>query len=266
MVTTVENGVVDLERELAVIAEADQRRGWLTEPEPEVAASIFAARTGSFTLYRVSLQFRDKIMGGTPKAGDVIEGWLRAKAGATTEDEVTAMTVATLAQTLGVDPASAQFSDLVKASEEVADVKSLNGFKRDDLGLYIEGRAVKAMLKECTNIVYAGEKWGPTRKGARNFLAERVFVAEDRIHLGVDQPSGQETVIGHVTGPQGPRATLGRHEFVTRAKIEFCVMSHRDCIKPDQWEELLILGQEIGLGALRSQGYGRFNVTGFNRV
>lgn len=266
MVATINPNGTDVRDELAAIAEFDARRARLMEPEPEEVRSIFDGMTSPFARYRVEIRFRAKLMGGVPKAPDVIEGWLRSKAGVTDEAEIGHMTALTLAQRLGVDPGSADIEDMIAASREVAASKSTNGFKADGDGLYVEGRQVKALLKEVTNIVYAGEKWGPTRKGARNFVAERVFVVEDRIHLGRTQPDGIEQVIGHVSGPQGARSTLTYHEYVFQPTCSFTLMSHRDCIKPDQWVDLLILAQEEGLGALRSQGHGRFSVQAFDKL
>jgi hypothetical protein len=134
------------------------------------------------------------------------------------------------------------------------------GFKVSEDGLYVESRQIKAMLKESTNVVFAGERWGPTRKAAKAFLAERVFVEPDQLLLGFREPSGVETVVGHLTGPTGPRSTLGSYEYVERPLIHFRVRVLHDCVTPDQWREIWCHAQENGFGTLRSQGYGRFDV------
>lgn len=252
--------------QLQAIQLVDAERRQITAIDTTQARSIFADRTRLFTHYRVAIQFRDKIMGGTPKDPKIIEGWLRSKAGVTDETEILNMTRRTLEQ-LGLElPEDATIEDMIAASEQIAAVKSTNGFLRGPFGLYIPGRYVKAMLKECTNVLYAGERWGPTKKGPKNYLAERVFCVEDEIYLGRDEPDGIEMVIGHVTGPQGPRSTLGYHEYCERATTAFTVMSLNDCISADQWAELFELAQEEGLGALRSQQHGRFDVTDMARV
>lgn len=158
------------------------------------------------------------------------------------------------------------FEQLEEFAEKQGESRQVNGFKRDDSGLYVESRTVKAMLKECTNILFAGEKWGVTRKGPKSMVAERLFVAPDKIYLGVDAPTGVDMFVGHVTGPQGPRSTLTRYEFVYQPRIEFQVKVARDFITDPQWAELWTLAQDNGLGSLRSQGYGTFDIEAWDNV
>ena len=76
----------------------------------------------------------------------------------------------------------------------------------------------------------------------------------------VPEPSGVELMIGHLSGPSGPRSTLGYHEYVERVVLEFDVLAVRDSISTDQWANIWLHAQENGFGALRSQGFGRFYV------
>jgi hypothetical protein len=108
--------------------------------------------------------------------------------------------------------------------------------------------------------VFAGERWGPTKKASRSFFAERVFIAPDKLMLGVQEPTGVELVVGHIAGPMGPRSTLTHYEYVERPEIEFRVMVMHDCISAEQWRDIWTHAQENGLGTLRSQGHGRFDV------
>lgn len=239
-----------------------------------MTTSIYAARRGDlFTTYRIELTFTAKIMGGVPRDPKIIEGWLRSKAGISDEHEIRQAMLRTLTE-LGVNLTGAEtFDELVTASEALAAQRQTNGFKRDDQGLYIEARQVKAMLKESVNILFAGDRWGRTKKGPRSYTAERLFVAPDRIHLGRMEPDGVDMVIGHVTGPQGPRSTLAYHEYVEQASITFSIDSTdaapgskgapTDCIDPEHWPLIWMHAEANGLGALRSQGHGQFAVTAF---
>jgi hypothetical protein len=213
-----------------------------------------------FTRYRVSIRIAHRIMGGTPKDPKVIEGWIKSKIGLEDADELRAVVARTMAE-LGHDISEGATPEQLDAAiaATVAD-KSTNGFKRDDQGLYIESRTVKAMLKENVNILYGAQKFGPTRKGAKGYVAERIFVEEDRLHLGRTEPDGVELFIGHVTGPQGPRATLTYYEYCERSELSFTLMSLQDCITPAQWEQIFEQAEQNGLGSLRSQGYGRFHL------
>ena len=38
--------------------------------------------------------------------------------------------------------------------------------------------------------------------------------------------------IGHLVGPTGPRSTLGYHEYVERASLEFRIFVVRDSLTP----------------------------------
>jgi len=220
-------------------------------PSPGASSPLFAR-------YRARLSFRDKLLGGIPKDPNLIEAWLRAKAGIDDREELRRVMLQTVAEVGPTRPTDGQV-DGIKPPEHLA-AKLTTGFKVGEHGLYIEARQVKALLKECTNILFGGERWGPTRKGPKSFLAERVFVEPERLYVGVMQPSGLELVVGHHNGPTGPQSTLGYHEYVLQPDLEFSLLVLRDVITPAQWVDLWMLAEQIGLGAVRSQGYGRFQL------
>lgn len=219
-----------------------------------------------FATYHARLAFRDKVMGGTPRNPKIIEGWLRSKAGMDDTEEIQQVTYRTLTE-MGIEVRpDMTYEELEAASNAVAASKQTNGFKMDENGLYIESRTVKAMLKEVTNILYAGNRWGVTKKGPRSFLAERVFVNPDNISLGVMEATGIEMFIGHTSGPKGPQSNLTYIEYVTGATISFDVMVLQDAIEAKHWPELWLAAQENGLGSLRSQGHGRFDIMEWSEV
>lgn len=158
------------------------------------------------------------------------------------------------------------FDQVVQASSALAAQKQTTGFKRGEQGLYVEARQVKAMLKESTNVIFGGERWGATRKGPKAFVAERAFVEPERLWLNTSEPSGVELMIGHLTGATGPRSTLGYHEIVLRPAIDFEILVLRDCIAPEQWADIWVHAQENGFGAMRSQGFGRFHLVRWERL
>lgn len=247
------------------------------------AVSIFAAeRSRLFVSYRVRLELTGKLMGGVPRDPKIIEGWIRSKAGVEDAEEVRRMLLRTLVES-GADVSEGDsYEDLVAASEAVAAERSTCGFKRDEAGPYIEARQLKAAIKESVNVLFAGGRWGKTKKGPKNYTAERLFVRgmdpehPERIHLGIPEPDGIEMVIGHVSGPQGQRSTLGYHEYAERRAIEFLIDSTdakagtagavEDSIAPEHWPLIWMHSESNGLGALRSQGHGQFAVTAFERV
>lgn len=237
---------------------------------------IFDEQSNVFSRYAVRLEFRDRIMGGVPKDPKVIQGWLKARAGIEEERELAQMAARTLTENGADLPVTgsqiaemdaAEIYDLMDSvSDEYAASKNTNGFKMDDEGLYLEDRQVKAMLKESTNILFAGERWGRTKKGPKSFVAERVFIRPQRLHLDRDEPDGVELVVGHVSDAGGKRSTLTYHEYAERPALEFEVEVVRDELTQDQWMDLWTHAQENGLGALRSQSYGKFDIEKWQKL
>jgi CRISPR/Cas system CSM-associated protein Csm4 (group 5 of RAMP superfamily) len=169
-----------------------------------------------------------------------------------------------------VDATKAELPDL---SDEKA-AKSWVGFKSDEGGLYIEGRIVKALLKESANII---KKIVPSRKdkknpkgvGITNFkskVADHVFVVEKKIYLTKDGENVKkadelaERPI-HVMTAQGPRNSIKRTDLVHGAEVEFTVRRVDDIAVPEKaFYAVLSYGRHVGLGADRSQGMGTFEV------
>ena len=143
--------------------------------------------------------------------------------------------------------------------------KNLNGFKRDEHGLYIEGRQLKAALKEAASVAVAAGKlnsrgWGKTNKGLLSYLAEHVFVVEDRLHLGVSEASGIAQRFVHTFRGTG----IQYEEYIDDAKVDFTVMADHD-FTDAEWATIWLCGEQQGIGASRSQGYGRYEVTRWER-
>jgi hypothetical protein len=233
---------------------------------------IFDDQVDLYTTYRARLQFRKEIMGGTPRDPKLVMGWLKARMGVDELERQRILTIQTMQESGLLERLTPEqlhsltLDQLEEVAEKMGESRQVNGFKRDENGLYIESRTVKALFKEATNILFAGEKWGVTRKGPKSMVAERLFIHPDKIYLGVDAPTGVQTFVGHVTGPQGPRSTLTRYEYVYQPCIEFEVKVARDFITFPQWKELWVLAQENGLGSLRSQGFGTFDLEEFEEV
>lgn len=226
-----------------------------------MTTSIFANKSELFTTYHCEIIMRSKMLGGIPKDPSIIEGWLRSRAGISNDEEIRQAMLRTLVELGAEVTPDMTYAQLEEASKALAAVKSTNGFKRNSAGLIIEDRQIKAMLKEAVNILYAGDRWGKTKKGPRNFTAERVFIQPSEISLGRNEPDGIELLMVHAQTPQGPRSSLSYHEYVEGATLAFDVQVVRDEIEAECWPEIWVLCQENGLGACRSQSYGRFDVT-----
>jgi hypothetical protein len=193
----------------------------------------------------------DTVCGGIPSDPKVAEGWLKTKLGST--DDLLRAQVAEVMVERGVTAE--------EAAAIVDTTKHLNGFKRDEHGLYIEGRQLKAAIKEAASVAAAADKlplksWGKTNKGLLGFIAEHVCVIEDRLHLGVTEPTGINQRFVHTWRGSG----IQYEEYVTDAKVDFTIATDHE-FTPEQWAMLWLTGEQQGIGATRSQGYGRYTVT-----
>ena len=201
------------------------------------------------------------IAGGIPTDDKVAEAWLRTKLA--DKDDLIREAVAKTMVERGITAE--------EAAKEVDSAKHLNGFKHDDSGLYIEGRQLKAALKEAVNVAANAGKittkgWGNPdnknyAKGIKGWFPEHVFVVEDRLHLGVAEPSGIVQRFVHT-----PRGTgIQYEEYVEDAKVSFTIETDHD-FTDDQWAMIWLTGERQGIGASRSQGFGRYEVTSWERL
>lgn len=236
--------------------------------------SVFAGHQ-DWTAYEATLKFTGRLVGGAPSDPKLVEGWLGKNLGITDADQLAAWTREHLAETKGINPAEATDEDIKEALEENAAEKKAQVFKRTADGFpYIEGRHVKAMIKEATSIAYPrGEhKFGSYRnskgtitggKEPRSYVAERVFVPEQPIIVGTDI-SGVELAIGHINdwkSESGKRSTIGYFEYIEDAEITLEIKVLDDCLSTEQWARIWTIAEMNGLGARRSQGAGQFVIT-----
>ena len=192
-----------------------------------------------------------EMAGGIPTDPHVAEGWLKSKI-ADKDDLIRDMVAETMLERGVTADEAAKLVDIHK---------HLNGFKRDEHGLYYEGRQLKAALKEAASIRFPGQKWGSTRKGTLSFFPEHIFVVEDRLHLGVVEP----TRINQRFVSTWRGTGIQYEEVVEDAKFDFTIISDFD-FKAEEWALLWLTAEQMGVGASRSQGFGRFVVTRWERL
>lgn len=224
--------------------------------------------------YAIRIKFRGQVYGGTPNTEKMIEGMLGARMkkwqekiskGKATPPPEGSVEAATLAQ---IEAVKGQ----VNLEEEKE--KSINVFKRDGVGLYMEPRQVRACVREAVLGL------GITKRlpyGSKDDVAEYMNVKpsgwrqgldEERIYFeragdfvkdcdGIDEQPIQAMT------PQGPRSAISVHEYLRDVEVEFEVwfLATRES-RPNQEEFLqaLMVMQELGLGATRSQYKGHFDV------
>jgi hypothetical protein len=213
----------------------------------------------------------DQLVGGTPSDPKVAENWLRSKLA--DPDDLIREKVAEIMLEREV---SAE-----EAASIVDSLRHLNGFKRSDGVLFIEGRQAKACLKEAAMVAanagkLRAEKWGkPTaayyKKGIKGWFPEHVFVAEDQIPLG--RLNGSEALdpvmecsrINQRFSHTKRGAAIQYEEIAEQVAIDLTVVTDH-LFKDEEWAMIWLTAEQLGIGATRSQGYGRFVLTRWERL
>lgn len=230
-----------------------------TKTRPVSVFADYEDKVWPFT-YDVTLAVKD-LHGGRPQDPRVVEGWIRSKI--QNNDERLRRLVQEAWQSLGYDEDDMNNPEKIEEAITEAGKKALNGFYRmDDGELAVEGRQIKAMLKEATNIAYPWKATPPRKyngKSMKGAVSEHVFVVEDFIPLGVKEPDGVDV---RFSSTSTGRRAITREEFLEQVDVNFTMVTDMD-LKKDVWAQIFVTGQMQGFGTSRSQGYGTFKVTRF---
>lgn len=237
--------------------------------------SVFVAERAIAYKYRFNGSLLiGTLVGGTPTDPNVAEGWLRSKLTDTDSLIQEAVAEVMLERTTAGTPVTKE-----EAARIVDIRKHLNGFKRqrcDNCGpdglcdgahqLFMEGRHLKAAIKEAASIAMATERlkakgWGATRKSLLGFVAEHLFVQENRLPLWTEAgtPVTEPTGVNQQFVSTFRGSGIKYEEFVEDAVVHFTVVSDYD-FTPEDLAQIWVTGEQNGFGASRSQGYGRYEV------
>jgi hypothetical protein len=195
--------------------------------------------------------FVENLVAGVPSNEHVAEAWIKSKTDV--PDNLLREAVAQTMAELGITK-----DEAIKVVDEQ---KNLNRFKRDETGLYLEGRQLKSAIKEAVSVAIASKKlkkqgWGATNKGLLSFIAEHVHVPDRRLYLGTDDADGVRQQFVHTF--RG--SSIKYEEFVDAAKITFTVETDWP-LTDDEWMIIWTTGERLGIGASRSQSWGQYVVT-----
>jgi hypothetical protein len=163
------------------------------------------------SVYRVEMKVRDKILGGIPKNTELLVPWLMGRGNPKPVAEEIAAQVAKEAD--------------VSAEAE----KAWTTFKGNEKeGYYIEGRQVKAMLKDATRYSQLTSQI----PGLTSKVAHDITIDPDRIVLtvptgeeGKHELTGSEEKAIHVMTPQGPRTSIKISDYVTEPTLKFDILA-----------------------------------------
>lgn len=202
---------------------------------------------GLYLAYDVEIEMCDKLLGGKPKTEELIKSWLEARGRVgTLEKEV---------------------AEIDTVEEEK---KAWTGFKKDEQGLCIDSYQIKGMVKEVIKVLKLAQK----NRGLGTLIKSGFFVYPAHIHLRNGNESKhpfkiKQEVDGHieeavqVSGPQGYRSIIKRHDFVENALLSFEIKFFDTGMLSEKILRLIFeAGQEVGLGTNRHEGgeFGRFKV------
>lgn len=229
---------------------------------------IFDDQVRRYETWTAVIQFKGKLVGGHPKEAKQLREMLIRKANLADTSEILRSELIRLAREYEIDVDTGPLT--LEQLEELVDQKATktgNGFEVDEKGLYIGSYQIKAAFRESCNIVFGGERWGKTKKGAKSYLAERLFVDPERIYLGREEPDGVLIKTGVVSGQQGKRSIMTQAEFVNQAQLTFNVRIAKDSKElSDAVPELWVTMQDQGIGAMRSSGHGTFDLVSWKRA
>lgn len=219
------------------------------------------------------------LVGGTPSDPKVVDGWLRKKLGTTDERLLMRQVAETLAERVGTVDAKDMDKLRDEVLKEIQDMRTLNGFKRhDERGLYIEGRQLKAAIKEMANIRWPyPHKWGRYEnskgntvggKASKDYFAEHVIVEERRLYLRdaetqkpITEPTGVIQGFVHTD-----RITAIKYEeYCDDVEFDFTVKTDFE-MDDQKWGLMWLTGEQQGIGASRSQSYGKYVVSRWERI
>jgi hypothetical protein len=198
----------------------------------------------SFRKFSVQIQFRDLVLGGRPMTQQLLEAWLK-------ERDIKISSGRDLQCLTRGDLKSIESSD-IKAS-------AWNTFESDNEGLFIEERNVKGMLRDAGMVSKIGKS-----SVFPDIVRNGIFTKPERIHLKrsgstVKRPDGY---IDRVALPKircKTRGVLKRQDFVKQPSIDFQLWVVAGALSDEEVQSLFLVGQEVGLGASRTQGYGKFD-------
>lgn len=269
---------------------------------PEPVRSVFDGARDKIFCHRFHVELTvEQLVGGTPTDRNVAAGWIRTKMGLTSEDAISAQVEEVMkARGVTADQAVEQVArnrnlsgfkrdfttPIARNTQRLASTRGVKVLQADGetyahrvftpeeaevtFGeLLIEGRQVKAMLKENAMIAVAsggieGKGWGATRKGMLNFLVEHLFVEENVILLGVTDPDFVNQSFVHTFRGSG----IKLEEVARDVVLSFTLVADFDFTEKDKdfFEQVMVRAEYNGLGASRSQGFGKFKTTRFEQL
>jgi hypothetical protein len=208
--------------------------------------------------YNVTMKIRDRLYGGIPKDPAQLSGFLIGKGVASELVEQRAALVAT--QIDSKVPEDAPEGEELK--------KAWTCFKKDEMGLYVETRQVKALLRECSSASELIKKV----YGVKSRIGDQIFPVGEggadkiKIYLYKDgkivkEPDGYEQNPARIRGAKGEQSIIKIKDYVESPTISFTLKVGGNTITEDMLRYMFEYGTEIGFGADRACEKGKYDYT-----
>lgn len=199
--------------------------------------------------YVVKLQMTGRFAASIPKTDKEIMGMLEHRMPASKPEG--AMPVEELAEQVAAE---------VGAEPEIGWAT----FKRDDKGLYYEGRCIRGHIKDCAQQV---APFFPAIRAFKSKVANKVYVEDEKIYLDKSKPDGYEQRFIQVMTKPGPRSTYKFLDYVEKPELVFTLKVLEDgIINREILEAIFEYGGTHGMGQERGQSWGRYEVKELKEV
>lgn len=264
----------------------------------DLLGSVQDVHKDQYVEYLVEANILSKIVGGTPKRLETTFAMIdsRTKAGKLTEEEAEAIkeNVVKRYQEMHKKTAAANGEEAETADPEAISAAATaleanwNTFWFDANGLYLETRTIKAAIRSSLSVlnVFTENRTARKRVGHNDgSYIESTGPYLDRIYLMrhgnyITEPDEYEDRVVLLRTAKGPISALKRIDVVWGEEmnkdvegepyecrltwkykvLKSCTISEEDVVKG------LALLQDRGLGAMTSQGFGRFKLSRFERL
>ncbi len=228
-----------------------------------------------YTKVKIRIRFRDRILAGIPKHGDMLDYYMKARHMSDREkDDFKART---------------EKGELSPEEKEQITSTSWCQFERNAEGhLCLWHGNVKAMLREIFVTLGLTQKKPSLKKaekeedkgpsaGGRQTLQHAVHVDSgypDSLRIPferdgklISEPDGSVDKVKHIKDAAGQRSALGRHDYLEKVEMQIILKwPTKSVFTEDDFKKVLALCQDDGLGACRSQGNGKFDVISYERM
>ena len=220
--------------------------------------------------YKIELQVDGQFGGQIPRSEDEIRAMLEHRMPGKKPEDARPIDELVGEVTSQVD---------VQDPEDDNYVPGWSTFKHDAEGkLQYEGRCIRGHLKDCALQV---KEFYPEIKNFRSKVVNRLYVANDLIPLTSSElvpftePEGTETRYIQVMTRQGPRSAIKYIDYILDPYLTFNIKLLNDTRDPKKVKDIITIehiksileyGSIHGMGAERSQGWGRYTISNITEI